>query len=82
MTEKSEAKAQMRQRMPLTAAFIDDLRQNFGADGINASIRAGLHGWPQRFYAEEGGQCVGAPSPAPAIEFEVVRADRWQRVGY
>jgi hypothetical protein len=81
MTEKNESRINLRDRMPLTAAFVDDLRQAFGEDGINASIRAGLRGWPHRFYAEEGGQQIGTPPPMPPEPIEVIRADRWQRVG-
>jgi hypothetical protein len=44
--------------MPHTAAIIDELREVFGADGINAVIRAGIRGEPG-FYARENGLEIG-----------------------
>lgn len=52
----------LRQTMPTVAAWIDDLRAAFGADEINAAIRAGLDGQPT-FHARENGQEVGTPIP-------------------
>lgn len=49
----------MRQVMPLTAAFIDAVRDAFGADCIDAAIRAGIKGEPDQFHATEAGQTVG-----------------------
>lgn len=37
-------KKPMRVAMPTVAAFIDDLREAFGAEMINAAIRAGMDG--------------------------------------
>jgi hypothetical protein len=48
----------LRQTMPGVAAFIDELREAFGADAINAAIRAGLDRQPT-FWAQEGGHEVG-----------------------
>ena len=48
----------MRQTMPTVAAWIDELREAFGADGINAAIRNGVAGGAA-FYATEGGQTLG-----------------------
>ena len=45
----------LRQTMPTVSAFIDEMRQVFGADDINASIRAGIDGQPT-FYASENGR--------------------------
>ena len=48
----------LRQQMPQTAAFIDALRDAFGAEGINASIKRGMSG-QGGFWAKEGGFEVG-----------------------
>lgn len=48
----------MREKMPQTAAFIDDLRKTFGAASINEQIRRGLNGEPT-FYAKENGFELG-----------------------
>lgn len=45
--------------MPQAAAFIDELRAVFGAEGIDAAIRAGLAGEPGRFWASENGIELG-----------------------
>ena len=51
-------KKPLRQTMPTVAAWIDDLREAFGADGINRAIRNGVAGGTH-FHAEEGGQAIG-----------------------
>lgn len=58
--------------MPETAAFIDACRDAFGADAINASIKAGLQGKPT-FYASENGRTVG--TKAPPARFSISVAD-------
>lgn len=50
----------LRVAMPKVAAFIDDMRAAFGAEGINASIKGGMSGVPT-FYARENGQEIGTP---------------------
>jgi len=45
--------------MPMTAAFIDNLREAFGAEMINASIKGGLAG-DGAFYAKENGIEIGS----------------------
>jgi hypothetical protein len=52
-------KKTMREAMPVVAAFVDDLRQVFGAETINRSIAAGVRGQPGKFWASEGGVEVG-----------------------
>lgn len=52
----------MRASMPQCAAFIDECREAFGADEINAQIRLGMQG-AQTFYATENGIEVGTPMP-------------------
>jgi len=55
----------LRQSMPETAAFIDSMREAFGAEMINAAIKAGIDGQPT-FYASENGQEIGARAPYSA----------------
>ena len=55
----------LRQKMPLVAAFIDDLRTEFGAEYINDIIRSGIDGQPV-FHASENGHQVGTPLPSVA----------------
>lgn len=50
----------LRVAMPKVAAFIDDMRAAFGAEGINASIKGGMSGVPT-FYARENGHEIGTP---------------------
>lgn len=49
----------LRDQMPQTAALVDKLREVFGADTINLSIKAGMAGVPGKFWAREGGKEVG-----------------------
>lgn len=51
----------MRESMPATAAFVDELRRVFGADQIDPSIRAGMAGVPGKFHALEAGHEIGTP---------------------
>lgn len=51
----------LRTEMPTVAGWIDDLRAAFGAEQINAAIRAGLDGQPT-FWASENGREVGRKS--------------------
>jgi hypothetical protein len=51
-------KGSMREEMPVTAAFIDRMRQAFGAEHIDGQIRKGMKGEPV-FWASENGQEVG-----------------------
>ena len=45
--------------MPVTAGFIDQLREAFGVEQINAAIRGGLAG-DGSFYASENGIEIGS----------------------
>lgn len=60
----------LRDAMPSTAAFIDQLRQAFGAEMIDAQIRKSMKGEPDCFYAEEAGHRVGTPMRQRTV-FEV-----------
>ena len=56
----------LRAEMPTVAGWIDQLREAFGAETINAAIRAGLDGQPT-FYAEENGRAVGTKSHGKGV---------------
>lgn len=58
MTPKTKP---LRETMPLTAAWIDELRAGFGTESINNSIRMGMQGFPDWFHATEGEHEVGTP---------------------
>lgn len=49
----------LRAQMPFTAQVIDELRAVFGAEGIDAAIRAGIKGQADRFHAIEAGLEIG-----------------------
>lgn len=51
----------MREAMPTTAAFVDELRRVFGADQVDPSIRAGMRGVPGKFHAVELEHTIGTP---------------------
>jgi len=51
----------LRETMPLTAAWIDQLREAFGTESINNSIHLGMQGFPDWFHATEGSHEVGTP---------------------
>jgi hypothetical protein len=55
----------LRDAMPITAAWIDELREAFGREGIDAEIRKGMNGVPG-FWARENGREVGTRFP-PAV---------------
>lgn len=63
----------LRDEMPVCAAFIAELREVFGADAINASIRLGMAGTPNQFHAFEGGREIGTPFDGTPVSAEVVR---------
>lgn len=57
---REEPKAgHMRAAMPTVAAWIDELRRTFGDDQVDPSIRAGMRGEANRFWAQEGGNELG-----------------------
>jgi len=51
----------LRETMPICTGFIDACREAFGAEEINAAIKAGMDG-QQTFYASENGVTVGTKS--------------------
>lgn len=56
---KEKSRGRMREAMPTVAGWIDELRRAFGADQVDPSIRAGMRGEPNRFWAMEGGHELG-----------------------
>lgn len=48
----------LRLEMPTVTGWIDELRSAFGAETINAAIKAGMAGQPV-FYASENGRQIG-----------------------
>lgn len=56
----------LRDLMPITAAWIDQLREAFGADAaevVVAQIRAAVRDGLPTFHATEAGHSVGVPLP-------------------
>lgn len=51
-------KKNLREAMPIVTAFIDECREVFGKEQINAAIKAGMDG-QQTFWARENGVEVG-----------------------
>lgn len=49
----------LRQEMPSTAAFLDSLRNTFGADMINGQIRQSVKNGKPTFWARENGNMLG-----------------------
>lgn len=50
----------MRDEMPVTAAWIDKMREVFGKESVDSAIRRGMKGH-QGFHATENGHEVGTP---------------------
>ena len=53
----------LREIMPVTAAFIDECREAFGVEMVNAQIKLGMQG-ARTFHASENGTEVGTASPS------------------
>lgn len=68
----SSAPRNLRAEMPWVASKIDELRDAFGADGINALIKGGMQGVPT-FYARENGHEVGTPYVLRGREISVAQ---------
>lgn len=54
----------LRESMPLVTTLIDELREAFGTDEINAQIKLGIQG-AQTFHASENGIEVGTRFAEP-----------------
>lgn len=62
----------MREAMPLTAAFVDAVRDAFGRDTVDGAIRSGMQGGSD-FYASENGYQIGSPlfvSPETSVSLD------------
>ena len=71
-TSQPAAKLNLRQDMPATAKWVDEKRQELGADYVNGCIRRAMKGEPGFFYALERGHVLGMPFPAthPIAEWQ------------
>lgn len=67
----------LRDQMPATAAFVDAMREAFGAEEIDGQIRKGLRGEPT-FHAVDAGHEVGTPITF-RYEFEATVSPTYQR---
>lgn len=62
--QPKKATLNLRESMPLVAAFIDELREALGTEEINAQIKLGMQG-AQTFHASENGIEVGTRFAEP-----------------
>ena len=69
-TKEKPAAVDMRAVMPETAKWVTAKRLEYGADHVNACIKAALAGTPGRFYAMEAGRTLGTPFPASHVMAE------------
>ncbi len=67
-----KSKGSLREKMPATAAFIDELRRVFGKDEIDSILRKAMRGEPDSFYAVENGFTFGV-KPGPCDRSKVMR---------
>lgn len=67
----------MREQMPNVAAFIDQMREVFGRDAVDPSIREGMRGKPT-FWAKENGYEIGTPIRSE-LEVVLFGPDRHER---
>lgn len=58
------SRGSLRDAMPTVAAWIDDLRDAFGAEVIDGQIRKAVRDGLPTFHAVENGHEVGTPLPA------------------
>lgn len=65
----------LRQTMPSVAGWIDELREAFGAEMIDAAIRAGIAG-QRTFYASENGVEVGTKDDRRGVAMSGVSIDQ------
>lgn len=66
-----EGDGSLRDAMPEIAAWIDGLREVFGAAAIDGQIRRGLRG-QSHFYAQENGHVLGVPLSPPGVALEAM----------
>lgn len=77
MTTAKIGQRQFAREFPVVPAFFDDLRAAFGAETINAAIRAGMNGQPT-FYAEENGRAVGTKSHGEGVTLAETQIGPWR----
>lgn len=70
-------KLNLRQDMPETAAYVDQRRQEWGADYVNDRIRRSLNGEPNCFYAVEAGHVLGTPFESEVTPEVAALIVRW-----
>lgn len=63
----------LRLDMPLTAAWIDALREAFGRDAIDPQIRAAVKDGLPTFHASENGREVGVAAVRRGIEISAAQ---------
>jgi len=63
-TNQGQAKMDLRQQMPETAAWVEARRHEWGAEHVNGCIRRALKGEAGFFYAIESGHVLGTAFPA------------------
>jgi len=72
----------LREAMPETTKFIDAMREVFGAEGINQSIKGGMNGVPT-FRACEKGREIGTryvPGFEISVAQMVIESEDWRRI--
>lgn len=61
MTSTPTKTPNMRDRMPHTAAFVDQKRKEWGADHVRECLQRAMRGETGWFYAMEAGATLGTP---------------------
>jgi hypothetical protein len=51
----------LKSKMPTVARMVLERRADWGADHVDACIKAAMAGQPDQFYAVEGGHVAGTP---------------------
>ena len=60
---QTASRPNMREQMPLTAAWITERRAAWGATHVDDCLKRALQGVPGLFYALEAGHVIGTPFP-------------------
>jgi hypothetical protein len=66
--------------MPFAASIIDEWREVFGVEWVNALIKAGMAGQPNMFHVKESGIELGTPFDV-GLECPIFGPDRRERAG-
>lgn len=70
----------MKDKMPLCAAFVAEMRAAFGADQINPEIRKGMAGEPT-FWASENGHEIGTKDTRKGLKLSQMVIDPMPEAG-